>query len=83
MKGQAISFMYVLNIVMQSLFSLVFNVALFFGIGFLLTEVFSVERWVYVPLLIVGFFIGIVSMIKFILVAMAGLERLERQRDKK
>lgn len=83
MKGQAISFIYVVNIIMQSIFSLLFNVAVYFGIGYLLTSVFSLDAWVYIPLILIGFIVGIISMIKFIISAMAGVERLENERNGK
>ena len=41
MKGQTVSLIYVLNIAMQALFSLLFSVAVFFGIGYL-----AVNSWV-------------------------------------
>ena len=83
MKGQAISFIYVMNIIAQSIFSLLFNVAVYFGIGYLLNSVFGVDAWVYIPLILVGFILGIISMIRFIISAMAGVERLENERNGK
>ena len=83
MRGQAISFIYVMNIILQSIFSLLFNVAVYFGIGYLLTTLLGVDAWIYIPLILVGFILGIISMIKFIISAMAGLERLENERNGK
>ncbi len=82
MKGHAISFIYVLNIVAQALFSLLFSVAVFFGIGYLAVNTWGAPSWVYVPLILIGVGTGILSMVKFILAAMAGLDRLEEQRRK-
>lgn len=81
MKGQAVSFIYVLNIVLQSLFSLLFSTAAFVGIAYLLGSGLGVGEWVYIPMILVGLFVGIFSMLKFIMSAMAGLERLEQQRE--
>lgn len=83
MKGQAISFIYVMNVILQSIFSLLFNVAVYFGIGYFLTSVLGVDAWIYIPLILIGFIIGIISMIKFIISAMAGVERLENERNGK
>ena len=83
MKGNAISFIYVLNIVAQALFSLVFSVAVFFGIGYLAVTYLGAPSWVYIPLILVGVGVGFVSMVRFILSAMAGLDRLEAQRRKR
>ena len=80
MKGQAVSFVYALNIILQSLFSLLFTAAISYGIGYLLVSYAGVGKWVYIPLLLGGLGVGIVSMVRFILSAMAGLERLEDQR---
>ena len=82
MKGQTVSFIYVLNIAMQALFSLLFTVAVFFGIGYLAVNSWGAPTWVYVPLILAGVGTGLLSMIRFILSAMAGLDRLEKQRDK-
>ncbi len=81
MNGQALSFMYVLNIIMQALFSLLFVIALFVGIGYAATLI-GAPDWVYIPLILTGVALGIISMVRFIITAMAGLERLEEQRNK-
>ena len=83
MRGQAISFMYVLNIVLQSLFSLLFGTAVCVGIGYFLVSKLGLGGWVYIPLVLIGLGLGIVSMVRFILSAMAGLERMEKQREEK
>ncbi len=83
MKGQTVSFLYVLNIIMQALFSLLFTVAVFFGIGYLVVNVLGAPSWAYVPLILLGVGTGLVSMVKFILSAMAGLDRLEQQQKRR
>lgn len=82
MKGP-ISFIYVLNIILQSLFTLAFSIAIFFGIAYLIVNVWGGPSWVYVVLLLVGVGTGLLSMVRFILSAMAGLDRLEAERRKK
>ena len=82
MKGQAISFIYSLSIIMQALFTLLFSTAAFVGIGYLLTLA-GVGTWVYIPAILLGLGLGIWSMVKFILVAMTGLGRLERANEKR
>ena len=82
MRNQAVSFMYALNIVLQSLFSLLFSVAIFVGGAYLLTEYAGLGSWVYIPAVLLGLGLGSVSMVRFILAAMAGLERLEKQKEK-
>lgn len=82
MKGP-ISFIYVLNIILQSLFTLAFSIAIFFGIAYLIVDVWGGPSWVYVVLLLVGVGTGLLSMVRFILSAMAGLDRLEAEQRKK
>ena len=81
MRGQAVSFLYVLNIIMQALFSLFFTVAIFFGIAYLLVELVGLPSFLYAILILVGVVSGIYSMVKFILSSMAAVDRLERERN--
>lgn len=83
MRGQTISFVYVLNIVFQALFSLCFSIALMLGAGYLAVEVWGAPNWLYIPLILLGVGTGLVSMVKFILAAMNGLDRLERERERR
>ena len=73
--------LYVLNIVAQAFFDLVFPVALMWLISYLLTSYAEVESWIFAPMLIVGVLVGLISMVKFILTAMTALERLEREQS--
>ena len=82
MYRKLVGALYVLNIVFQSFFTLLTPVGVCFLISWLLVEYAEVGRWIYAPLLILGVLTGFYSMIKFVLSAMAGLERLEAQRDK-
>lgn len=76
--------MYVLNIVVQSFFNLLLPIGAMILLSWLLTEKMNVGQWIYIVLILLGVITGFVSMIRFILVSMAGLERLEKeQNDKK
>lgn len=75
--------MYVLNIVVQSFFNLLLPVGLMIFVSWLLTEKMDVGQWIYVVLIILGVITGFISMIRFILTAMAGLERLEHEQKTK
>ena len=79
MYRQTFSFVYVINIVFQSIFTLLFQIGAAVLIGWLLTEKAGAPDWVYVPLILLGVGIGLYSMIKFILTAMRGLEATEKQ----
>lgn len=75
--------MYVLNIVVQSFFNLLLPIGLMVLFSWLLTEKMNVGQWIYVVLILLGVIVGFISMIRFILTAMAGLERLEKEQKNK
>ena len=76
---QTYGFVYVLNIVFQSIFNLLFQVGLGVLAGWLLTTYANSPDWVYVPSILLGVGTGILSMMKFILSAMKSLEAIEKQ----
>lgn len=80
---QAYSTFYVINIVFQAIFTLLWQIALSLAVGWLFVEKLGAPKWAYVPLLIAGVITGLVSMVKFILAAMRSLERIEEQKSKK
>ena len=69
--------LYVMNIAFQSFITLASPIALCFFISWLLERYAGAERWIYVPFLIVGVLSGFYSMVKFVIAAMSGYERLE------
>ncbi len=75
--------LYILNIVSQAIITLVIPAGLLGGVAWLLVRFASAPMWLYVPALVLGFLLGFCSMVKFILTAMAGLERLEKQQKTK
>ena len=81
-KNGALSAIYVLNIVFQSLFNLVTPALLFFCLAWLFVKKFSAPEWIYAIAITLGLILGLISMVKFILVAMKNLERLENQTGK-
>lgn len=71
--------MYALNIAMQSFWTLLMPIGIAVFLGWILTEKCGVGNYVFVILILLGVFIGFVSMVKFLLSALAGLERLENE----
>ena len=73
--------MYVLNIIAQAIFDLALPIG--FGVlgSWLLVRYASAPGWVYAPLVVLGAVIGFYTMIKFVLSAMAALERLEKEQN--
>ena len=75
--------MYALNIVIQSFWSLLMPIGFAVLLGWLLTEKLRMENYVFVILILIGVAVGIFSMVKFLLSALAGLERLENEQKNK
>ena len=73
--------LYVLNIVAQAFFTLLIPVAILGGIAWLLVEKADAPGWLFVPAITLGVLFGIYSMVKFVLSAMNGLERLEKEQN--
>lgn len=74
---------YVLNIVFQSIFTLLWQIGTAVLVGWIFVRYVGAPDWIYVPLILFGVGTGLVSMVRFILSAMRSLERLEEQRRKK
>ena len=79
MYKKAVSAIYVINIAFQSIFTLGWQIALGFGIGYVAVNYFSAPGWIYVPLILFGVITGFISMVRFLLSAMKSLDSLEAQ----
>lgn len=82
MRNKFFSVLYAINIVGQATFSLVVPVALLVVGAWLLVSRIGAPRWIYIIAIVLGFFSGLCSMIRFIMSATANLERLEKQNEK-
>ena len=80
---KTINALYVINIMSQAIFDLATPIGLGFLFSWLLTTYLSVGGWIYAVLISIGALVGLYSMIKFVLSAMAALERLEREQNQK
>lgn len=78
-----ISPLYVFNMAVQSIVSLLSPIAVAFLIAYLLEKYCAVGSWIYVPFMILGLFSGLYSMVVFILRASQALEALEKQHSQK
>jgi len=74
---------YLINIIIQSFVSLLFPIAVAILVAWYLAEQRSVGKWIYVVLILFGVFIGLFSMVKFVLSAMSAFENLEREQAEK
>lgn len=74
---------YIINIVFQSILSLLSPIAIMFLISYLLVKYLSVGTWIYVVLIILGVFSGLYSMVVFIVRASSALEAIEKQNSDK
>lgn len=73
--------MYAMNIILQAFWSLLFPIGGGVLLGWLLTEKCGMGSYVFVILILLGVFTGLVSMVRFLISALAGLERLEREQQ--
>lgn len=74
---------YVMNIVFQSIFTLLWQIGLAILVGWVFVTYVSAPPWIYAPLILLGVCTGLVSMVRFILAAMKSLESLEEAERKK
>ena len=70
---------YVINIVAQAIFTLLWNIGLALLISWFTVSKLGAPEWIYVPLILIGVFTGLFSMVRFILAAMKSLDRLEEE----
>lgn len=77
--NKKISVLYSLNIIFQAIFDLVLPTALAFLLAMLFIGKLGAPKWLYAIFIPIGAVIGFVAMIRFIITACAGLERLEKQ----
>ena len=73
--------LYVINIVLQCIFTLATPALFMFLISWLFISKLGAPTWIYAILIPIGFILGLISMIKFAISASEGLERLEKQRN--
>jgi hypothetical protein len=81
--NKAYSTFYVINIVFQSIFTLLWQIFTALVVGWIFVNKLNAPEWLYVPLILVGVITGMISMVRFILTAMKSLERIEEQGRKK
>ena len=81
--GKFVSAVYIINVVIQGFFSLACPMGVGFLAAWLLVTKAGAGVFWYPVLIILGTFIGLYSMVKFILSTMAAVERLEKQREEK
>ena len=74
---------YVINIVFQSIFTLLWQIAAAIFVGWIFVSLVGAPEWLYVPLILLGVGSGLVSMVRFILAAMKSLDRIEEERKAK
>ena len=80
------SAIYVVNIVFQSIFTLLMYIGGSLLVSWLLVEKCGAPSWLYAIIIILGVMSGLISMIRFILSAMnalASLEKAQKERRRK
>lgn len=82
MRG-AYSFIYVINVVFQSIFTLLMYIGGGLLVSWLLVEKCGLPDWIYILLIIPSIILGLAAMIRFILSAMHALNSLEKNNKNK
>ncbi len=75
--------LYIMNIVLQCILTLISPAAFMLLVSWLFISKLGAPEWLYAILIPIGFIMGLISMIKFAISASEGLERLEKQRKEK
>ena len=75
--------LYLLNIIFQSFLNLLTPIGIGLLISYILTAYTGAPSWIWAALTVFGVFVGLFSMIKFILSAMAALDRLEKEQKER
>ena len=83
MYRKLVSTLYVINIVSQAIFTLATPIAIGALASYLLVKYAACPPWIWAVLVTLGALTGLYSMVKFILSAMAGLDRLESEHNTK
>lgn len=83
MYKKLVSALYMINIIAQGIVTLLIPAGLMFLLSWLLVSRCSAPTWLYAVLVPIGIISGFISMIKFVIRAAEGVERLEKQRKKK
>lgn len=78
-----VSALYTLNIISQAFFTLLFPIGIAAVASYLLVRFAGAPTFIWAILLTVATFLGLFSMVKFVLSAMAALERLEKEGDRR
>ncbi len=74
---------YLINVIFQAFFNLMFPMATGFFAGYLVTEKLSFPQWWYAILLVAGLAVGLFSMIKFLIYALDAFEKIEKAQKAK
>ena len=82
MYKKLVNALYLINVISQAIITLLIPIGVGFGISFLLVSYAGAPRFLYAIFITLGAISGFYSMIKFIITAMAALDRLEKERSK-
>ena len=79
MYNKIVNSLYLINVIFQAFFSLLFPMGCALLLAWYMVEKKDMPSWLYVVLIISGVFIGLFSMVKFVLSAMKAFENLEKE----
>ena len=75
--------LYMLNIIAQSIVTLLIPAGIMFLISWFCVEKFSAPTWLFAVLVPIGVISGFISMIRFVIRAAEGVERMDNSNKKK
>ena len=81
--NRAYSAIYVVNIIIQSIFTLLMHIGAGLLLSWILVDKCGLPPWIYAVLITITTLLGLFSMMKFILTAMRALDSLEKSRKEK
>lgn len=76
------SMLQMLNLLFQAIYTLALPIGIGALASFLLVKYASAPGWIWAVLLTLGVFIGLYSMVRFIIAYADGMDRQEKQREK-
>lgn len=83
MYRKTVNALYLINILSQAIFTLLTPPAIALLISFLFVKFVGAPPYLYAILIPIGFVVGMFGMIKFIIRAGDGFERLQKEREEK
>ena len=77
MINKFFNFAYALNVFIQSAFSFIFPVGIFIAGAWALVRYCSLDKWVYIPAILIGVICGVYSLFKYAIYATKNMPKVK------